>query len=68
VKIKTKLMVGSLTLVVSAIAIAIVSFMANFIAQKTSTEAMSLLARDKLSSTLEFKKSHIVGYLNNLSN
>jgi methyl-accepting chemotaxis protein len=66
VKIKTKLMVGSLTLVVSAIAI--VSFMANFIAQKTSTEAMSALARDKLSSTLEFKKSHIVGYLNNLSN
>jgi methyl-accepting chemotaxis protein len=59
-------MLGSLTLVVSGIAI--VSIMANYIAQKTSTEAISELARDKLSSNLEFKKAHIVGYLNNLGN
>lgn len=59
-------MVGSLTLVITGVAI--VSVMANYIAQKTSTEAMEELARDKLNSTLEFKKSHIVGYLNNLGN
>jgi methyl-accepting chemotaxis protein len=66
VKIKTKLIVGSLTLVITGIAI--ISFMANYIAQKTSTEAMSELAQDKLSSALEFKKAYITGYLNSLSN
>ncbi len=65
-KIKTKLITGTLTLVVFSVAA--VGFMANHIAQNASTDAINELTKDKLSSTLESKKTHIEEYLNNLRN
>ncbi len=63
-RIKTKLITGTLTLVVSSIFA--VSMVANYIARNISTEVLSQLAQDKLSATLEGKKSHIEKYLQGL--
>ncbi len=65
-KIKTKLIAGTLLLAFSSVGV--VSIVANYIAQTNTNEAMSLQAQGKLSSILEAKKSHIEQYLNNLLN
>lgn len=63
-KIKTKLIAGTLLLAFSSVGV--VSVVANYIAQTNTNEAMSVQAQGKLSSILEAKKSHIEQYLNNL--
>jgi methyl-accepting chemotaxis protein len=65
-KIKTKLIAGTLLLAFSSVGV--VSVVANYIAQTNTNEAMSAQAQGKLSSILEAKKSHIEQYLNNLLN
>ncbi|MFT6101606.1 MAG: methyl-accepting chemotaxis protein [Granulosicoccus sp.] len=65
-KIKTKLIAGTLLLAFSSVGI--VSVVANYIAQTNTNKAMTALAKDKLSSTLESKKSHVEQYLTNLRN
>lgn len=65
-KIKTKLITGTLLLAFSAVSI--VSLVANNIAQKNSIHALGEISQAKLSSTLEAKKSHIEQYLDNLRN
>ena len=65
-KIKTKLIAGTLLLAFSSVGV--VSVVANYIAQTNTNEAMSEQAKSKLSSTLEAKKSHIEQYLTALRN
>jgi methyl-accepting chemotaxis protein len=65
-KIKTKLIAGTLLLAFSSVGV--VSIVANYIAQTNTNEAMSIQAQSKLSSILEAKKSHIEQYLSNLLN
>ncbi|MGH1486627.1 MAG: methyl-accepting chemotaxis protein [Cellvibrionaceae bacterium] len=65
-KIKTKLIFGTLLLVFFAVGI--VSVVANNMSKENAEETVSQLSRAKLSSTLEAKKTHIEQYLNNLRN
>jgi hypothetical protein len=65
-KIKTKLIAGTLLLAFSSVGV--VRVVANYIAQTNTNEAMSTQAQGKLSAILEAKKSHIEQYLNNLLN
>lgn len=65
-KIKTKLITGTLLLAFAAVGV--VSIVANNIAQSNATQALSELSQAKLSSILEAKKAHIEQYLTNLRN
>lgn len=65
-KIKTKLITG--TLLLAFCSVGVVSIVANYIAQTNTSEAMGVQVKSQLSSTLEAKKSHIEQYLTNLRN
>jgi len=65
-KIKTKLITG--TLLLAFCSVGVVSIVANYIAQTNTSEAMGVQVKSQLSSTLEAKKSHVELYLTNLRN
>lgn len=65
-KIKTKLIAGTLLLAFSSVGV--VSIVANYIAQTNTNKAMNTQIQSRLSSTLEAKKSHIEQYLTSLRN
>jgi methyl-accepting chemotaxis protein len=63
-KIKTKLIYGSLTLVL--VSLLLVGLTATYIASSKSEQTISELTQSKLSSILALKKAHIEAYLNGL--
>lgn len=65
-KLKTKLVSGSLILVFSSLLL--VGLTAIYVANTKSTETIRELTRSKLNSILELKKSHIEAYLEGLRN
>jgi methyl-accepting chemotaxis protein len=65
-KIKTKLIVGSLTLVL--VSLLLVGLTAIYLANSKSQQAISDLTQSKLESILALKKAHVEAYLSGLRN
>ena len=63
-KIKQKLIYGSLTLVLASLIL--VGLIGNYIAKDKADHTISELTKSKLEAILALKKSHIEAYLNGL--